>query len=209
VDDKKPEVAACVRPPNGPNSGYFPNVVVVTHESRRALFYDDLLRGKTVMVHFLSTRDRAASGLAQNLARVQPYLGARLGRDVFLYSITTDPLHDTPAVLEAFAAKIQARPGWLFLTGEPASIELLKSRLFSGGSAHRHTGQPEEDCSVGMLRYGNEAVGLWGSAPVNSSPKWIAQRLSWVMSRPKVDAAGFKRRGPAPLHAAITAGGTK
>src|SRR2546430_6940505 len=102
-------MSACVRPPNGPNAGYFPNVVVVTHENRRALFYDDLLRGKTVMIHFFSTRDEGAVKLAGSLAKVQPYLGARLGRDVFLYSVTTDPVHDTPAVLEAFAAKILAR----------------------------------------------------------------------------------------------------
>jgi protein SCO1/2 len=193
----------------GPNSGNFPNVVVVTHESRRALFYDDLLRGKTALVHFLSTSDPSATGLARHLARVQPYLGARLGRDVFMYSMTTDPLHDTSTVLGAFAAKVQARAGWYFLTGEVAAIELIKARLFAGSGAHRHAGQPEDDCSLGMLRYGNEAAGLWGAAPVASAPDWIAQRLSWVMSRPKPAADGFKRRGPAPLQSAVIAGERK
>ena len=201
---KKPEAADCVRPRNGPNSGYFPNVVVLTHENRRTLFYDDLLRGKTVLVHFFSTRDLAASSLAEHLAKVQPYIGSRLGRDVFLYSITTDPHHDTPAVLESFAVKVQAQPGWLFLTGDTRSIELLKSRLFAGAG---HAGHGEEDCSLGMLRYGNEAVGLWGSAAVKSSPEWIARRLSWVMSRPMLDSTGFNRRGPAPLQTAVTAEG--
>jgi protein SCO1/2 len=209
MDERKPDLGACVRPPNGPNSGYFPNVVVVTHESRRALFYDDLLRGKTAMVHFLSTRDSSATGIARHLAQVQPYLGARLGRDVFMYSITTDPTYDTSTVLEAFAAKVQARAGWFFLTGEVAAIELIKARLFAGGDAHHHAGQPEDDCSLGMLRYGNEAAGLWGSAPVSSAPDWIARRLSWVMSRPKPAADLFKRRGPAPLQATVIAGGRK
>ena len=40
--------------PHGPYAGYFPNVVVQTHEGRRALFYNDLLRGKTVLVHCMS-----------------------------------------------------------------------------------------------------------------------------------------------------------
>ena len=207
MDDKKPEAAACVRPANGPNAGYFPNAVVVTHEGRRALFYDDLLRGKTAIVHFFSTRDAAAPRLAANLARVQPYLGARLGRDVFLYSLTTDPLHDTPAVLEAFAAGVEARPGWLFLTGEPASMELLKARMFSGSGGHHHDSSAE-DCSLGMIRYGNEAVGLWGSAPASSPPETIAQRLSWVMTRPAAKG-GFQRRGPTPLRAGLSAGARK
>ncbi len=181
----------------------------MTHEGRRALFYDDLLCGKTVIVHFFSTRDKTAGGLAEHLSKVQPYLGARVGRDVFLYSITTDPLYDKPAVLETFAAKVEAQPGWLFLTGESRSIELLKSRLFASADAHHHTGTPEEDCSLGMLRYGNEAAGLWGTAPLNSSPEWIAQRLSWVMSRPKPETVEFKRRGPLPLQPAVAPGAGK
>ena len=69
MDDKKPAPVPCVRPANGPNAGYFPNVVVLTHESRRALFYDDLLRGRTVAVHFFSTRDASAPALTWLAAR--------------------------------------------------------------------------------------------------------------------------------------------
>jgi Cu/Zn superoxide dismutase len=36
-----PSDCECARPHNGPYAGYFPNVVV-THEGRRALFYNDL-----------------------------------------------------------------------------------------------------------------------------------------------------------------------
>ena len=203
--DQKELQAPCIRPPDGPHSRYFPNVVVITHESRRALFYEDLLRGKTAMIHFLATRDAGAPLLARNLAAVQPYLGDRLGRDVFIYSITTDPLHDTPAVLESFAARFQAQPGWLFLTGDAGAMELLKSRLFA--AAVHHHGSQEEDCSLGMLRYGNEAAGLWGTAPINSPPESIAQRISWVASRPAPEAWTFSRRGPAPLSASVLRGG--
>jgi len=180
---------------------------VVTHENRRALFYDDLLRGKTVAVHFLATRDTGAEALASRLSRVQPLVADRLGRDLYLYSITTDPLHDTPSVLEAFARRAGARPGWLFLTGHPETMELLKSRCFAG-APHAHHGPGAEDCSLAMLRYGNEAAGVWGSAPVNSTPQSIAERLASVRSRPTPEGP-FRRRGPSPLRAGVTAGGQR
>jgi SCO1/SenC family protein len=44
---------------------------------------------------------------------VQRLLGDRMGRDVFFYSITIDPTHDTPAVLKAYAEQFGAGPGWL------------------------------------------------------------------------------------------------
>jgi protein SCO1/2 len=187
--------AGCVGPANGPNSEYFPNVLVVTHENRKALFYDDLLRSKTVLINFMSLNDELSFRHAQNLRKVQNYIGPRMGRDVFIYSITVDPQNDTAEKLERFAASHDARPGWLFLTGPPEAIQRIKNSFFARGSVHQHEGGAMDDCSMSMIRYGNEAVGLWGTVPSAASPESIAQRVSWVEARPQ-PAAGFKRRGP-------------
>ena len=195
-----PAAEDCARPLNGPKADYFPNVVVVTHENRRALFYDDLLRGKTVMVNFISVKDEAELGMTKSLARVQRYLGDRLGRDVFIYSITTDPEHDSPRVLREFAESNGAGPGWLFLTGQPGAIQTLKSRFFASAATHNHGSGPVEDCSAGMVRYGNEAAGIWASFPAKTSPEWIAKRLSWLEAK-EAPVGPPKRRGPAPLAA--------
>jgi protein SCO1 len=50
-------------------------------------------------------------------------LGERLGKDVHLISISTDPETDTPAQLRAWGAKFGARPGWTLVTGEKAQID--------------------------------------------------------------------------------------
>jgi protein SCO1/2 len=189
--------AGCISPANGPNSEYFPNVLVVTHENRKALFYDDLVRGKTVLINFISLKDELAYRHAQNLRKVQHYIGPRMGRDVFMYSITVDPQNDTPEKLERFAGRHDAQPGWLFLTGAPDAIQRIKNSLFAQGPVHNHDGGAMDDCSKSMIRYGNEAVGLWGTVPSSTSPEWIAQRVSWVKSRPQ-PTGPFKRRGPAP-----------
>jgi protein SCO1 len=193
----------CAPPRNGPYSHYFPNVVVHTHEGRRALFYNDLLRGKTVLVNCMSIAGEPLHHSTANLVRVQRLLGSRVGRDVFLYSITVEPERDSPRALAAFAEAQGAGPGWLFLTGKPDVIHALRERLFAdraarnsaGGHAH---GAPSEDCSLGLVRYGNEAVGLWGSVPAQAEPEWVLRRLSWVESR-KPPTGQFKRRGPSAV----------
>jgi protein SCO1/2 len=187
---------SCERPARGPDARYFPNHAVITHEGARALFYDDLVAGKTVVLHCMSIATEPVYRTAEKLARVQPLVAGRLGRDLFFYSLTTDPENDTPMVLRDFAARHGAGPGWLFLTGETAVMHGLRDRLFQG--THVHDGQP--GCSLALLRYGNAAVGLWGSVPARSDPEWIAQRLSWVQTRER--AAGLpRRRGPLPLRA--------
>ena len=194
-----PSSCDCARPPGGLYAEYFPNVVVQTHENRQALFYNDLLRGKVVMINCMSVAYDAVYPVTDNLVRVQRLLGDRVGHEVFMYSLTVDPEHDTPRVLRAFAARHGVGPGWLFLTGAPGIMQALRDRLFAheGGSHHA----PVQDCSRGLIRYGNEPVGLWGSVPAKAEPEWIVQRLSWVATR-QLPVGPPRRRGPVALAAA-------
>lgn len=185
----------CVRPPNGPGAAYFPNVVVRTHEGRQALFYNDLLRGKIVLVNCMSVRHDETYPVTANLVRAQRLLGERAGRDVFIYSITVEPERDTPRALAAFAERHGVGNGWLFLTGTPDVVEALRDRLFVHGAGHRHGSAPARDCSLGLVRYGNERVGLWGSVPAKTDPEWIVKRVSWI-TPPERTATKPVRRGP-------------
>ncbi|HYL05297.1 MAG TPA: SCO family protein, partial [Thermoanaerobaculia bacterium] len=176
-------------------AGWIPNVVVTSHERRQALFYNDLVRGKTVMINFMSIAGEAGNPVSANLAKVQRLLGERMGREVFLYSITDEPERDTPRALAAFAASHGAGPGWLFLTGEPAAIHALRSRLFAHDGHHlQAAAAPVEDCSRGLVRYGNAAADLWGSAPALLDAHALAARLSWVRPGAPAGAAGPPRR---------------
>ncbi|HEV8242173.1 MAG TPA: SCO family protein [Thermoanaerobaculia bacterium] len=198
------DAETCVRPARGPDAHRFPNHVVVTHEETRALFYDDLLAGKTVLLHCMSIVSEPTYRSVERVAALQPLLAERLGRDLFMYSLTVDPERDTPVALRAFAARAGAGPGWLFLTGEPATMADLRMRLFWSATAHaahehdHEAGHERDDCAMAMLRYGNAAVGLWGAVPAKADPRWIVQRLAWVRAR-DVAAGAPRRRGPAPL----------
>ena len=187
----------CVTPDDGPYAEYFTNIVVHRHDGQKALFYRDLLRGKTVIINCMSVENEARYPVTANLVNVQRLLGGRLGRDVFMYSLTVDPDHDTPHVLRAFAEKHGVKPGWFFLSPRTDDVHVLRGRLFAHGGAHQHGSGPVRDCSMGLVRYGNEAVGLWGSVPARSDPEWIVKRLDWVATPEVSTAVGtFKRRGP-------------
>lgn len=186
----------CERPGGGPYADYFPNVLLRTHENRKALFYTDLLRGKTVLINCMSIENDSVYPVTENLVRVQRLLGSRVGRDVFMYSISVDPQRDTAQRLREFAARHGVGPGWLFLTGAPAEIEAVRGRLFTRPVGHGHDAAgPARDCSLGLARYGNEAVGLWGSVPAKTDAEWIASRLAWVAPRP-VPVGPPRRKNP-------------
>lgn len=195
-----PEDPACERPSRGPKSDYFPNVVVTSHLGQRSLFYDDLLAEKTVLINCMSVRGNDAYPVTENISKVQPFLADRLGRDVFMYSLTVDAEHDKPEVLADFARQYGAQPGWSFITGSPEDMDAIRGRLFSHNPGLHHVGRTPRDCSVGLMRYGNEAVGLWGSVPAVADPEWIARRLSWVVPRDRQPNT-FRRGGPLPRHA--------
>lgn len=133
---------------------YFPNVSLVTQEGRTVRFYNDLIKDKIVLVNFIYASCKEVCPLiTARMAQVQKALGDRVGRDIFLYSITLDPLHDTPAVLQQHAAAFHAGPGWLFLTGKPEDINAVRYKL---GERSKGLGDHRNDALMG-----NGATGEW------------------------------------------------
>ena len=109
---------------------YFPNVVLRTHENRPVRFYDDLIRDKVVILNFMYARcDGVCPSITANPVKIQALLGDRIGRGIFMYPITLKPEQDTPGALAEYVAMHNIGPGWLFLTGEPADVELLRRKL--------------------------------------------------------------------------------
>jgi protein SCO1/2 len=82
------------------------------------------LRGKIVLLDFIFTRCPGPCPLLSlKFSQLQKQLGARLGKEVMLVSITIDPRHDTPEVLKEYARRYEANTaGWKFLTGSTRDI---------------------------------------------------------------------------------------
>src|SRR4029077_3148619 len=109
--------SAPVADSNRKGAAYFSNVELITQDGKKVRFYDDLLKGKIVVIDLFYTQCLDSCPLeTARLAQVQRMLGDRVGRDIYFYSISIDPWRDTPAQLKAYAEKYRIGPGWLFLT---------------------------------------------------------------------------------------------
>ncbi len=158
---------------------HFPNLWLTTHEGRKVRFYDDLMKDKIVLINFMYVKcDGVCPGITANLAKLQKLLGNRLGRDIFMYSFTLKPEEDTPVVLRNYAAAYKVRPGWSFLTGAPADMELLRRKL--GFTDPDPKIDAVKSSHIGNVRYGNEPLQLWGSMPGLAKASWIAESIKWV-----------------------------
>jgi protein SCO1 len=160
--------------PTGLNG--IPNVAVVTHEGQAVRFYDDLVKDRIVTLNFMYTDcTDICLPMTSNLTRVQALLGARVGRDIFMYSITLQPKRDTVEALRAHAKLFGVKPGWKFLTGTPQAIEHLRVSL---GFTDPDPAIDRIDAShTGILRYGNDALQRWAGTPGLGRPEWIAHTI--------------------------------
>ena len=156
---------------------YFPNVELTTQHGEHVRFYD-LIKGRTVAIELIYTSCQFACPLeTARLAQVQKLLGNRMGKDIFFYSISIDPAHDTPAVMKAFAEKFHAGPGWTFLTGKADDIELLSRKL----GLYSAPNPANQDGHTPAVLLGNEATGQWMRGSALDHPQMTATMLSqWV-----------------------------
>jgi protein SCO1/2 len=154
----------------------FPNLPLITQEGRAVRLYSDLIEGKTVVFHFMYTTCTGSCPLTTaNLARVRDLLGARVGRDLFLYSVSVDPSYDTPERLRAYAQRFGATPGWRFLTGRDDDIATLRRR-FGDDPSRALDGSNH----LNLFSYGVEPLQRWGTCAALLDPKWVVRYISWL-----------------------------
>lgn len=160
---------------------YFPNILLVTQDGKTVRFYDDLIKDKVVAINFIFTHcSDSCPAETASLRQVQKELGDRAGRDVFFYSISIDPEHDTPAVLKEYSQRFRAGPGWTFLTGNKADITLLRKKL--GLYNKDESGQVTSNHSISLI-VGNEATGKWIKRSPFDEPKTLVRLLGYSLQQ--------------------------
>ena len=145
------------QPADTPAHKYFTDVELINQNGEKMRFYSDLIQGKVVIIDsFFATCQGSCLPMNQNLAKVQEALGDRLGKDVYILSISVDPTIDTPPNLKQYAKKLQARPGWFFLTGTKENVDFALKKI----------GQFVDDKQdhLNIFIIGNERTGLWKKA---------------------------------------------
>jgi protein SCO1 len=170
---------AAAQAARGPAGSKLPDLPLVTQDGKTVRFYSDLVRGKVVFINMMYAQCSVqCPPTTQNLKRAYEALGARAGKDIFMYSISLTPEADSPAALRAYMKQQGVGPNWTFLTGRPEDVDRIRRGLgFADpdpkldGDLTRHTG---------MVRVGNDALDRWTMTPSMVSPGQILECLMAV-----------------------------
>ena len=152
---------------------YFSDVELLDQDGRKLRFYSDVLKGKTVVINaFFTTCTSVCPPMNRNMEKIQEALGERVGKDVFLVSISVDPVTDTPTRLKEYSKKFHAGPGWTFLTGKKENVDWA---LYKVG---QYVEDKQEHTTIIIV--GNEATGLWKKAFGMAKPAELLQIVESV-----------------------------
>lgn len=151
---------------------YWLDSVLQTHDGKNVRFYTDLIRNKVVIVNAMYT---VCTGVCPNntaaLVALQDSLGDRIGKNIFIYSISLQPDLDSAAALKDYARKYGVKKGWTFLTGKSRDIELIRRKLGFYDS------DPVADANLsnhsGVFRVGNDLQNRWFMTPAATPTKQI------------------------------------
>jgi protein SCO1/2 len=134
-----------------------PDVVLRNQEGQDVRFYSDLIKDKVVVLDFFYANcTYVCARQGKVFSELQSLLGERLGKSVFLISVSTDPVKDNPEQLKAWGARYKLKPGWTLVTGDEAEMNKLLVRFTgnkAGGGMH-----------VPATFIANDTKGLWTSA---------------------------------------------
>jgi len=166
----------------GPQKGLwekvFPNVTLMTQDEKKVRFYEDLIKGKCVVINLMYTTcdGKLCTQGIENLIKVQEGLEGvkkHLGYEVYMYSITVDPKTDTSEVLKEYA-KIH-KANWTFLTGKSEDLEKIRRALGQTISDAKKNTKKDADgkSHTGLIQILYEPTGKKQSISVLASPQRI------------------------------------
>jgi protein SCO1/2 len=103
---------------------------LLDQDGRTVRFRSDVIGDRIVVIDtFFTTCGLICPILSAIYADLQDQIGNRLGREVTLVSISVDPNTDIPPRLKEFAARWEAKPGWVFLTGQKQTVDRVLEGL--------------------------------------------------------------------------------
>ncbi len=106
-----------------------PNVALLDHNGRSVRFYDDVMKGRKVLLNVMySVCSNICTPATRNLIEARRLLGDH-AKDLRFVSMTLTPLADTPEALRAYKKLHAIDANWTFLTGTPKNMETAQRAL--------------------------------------------------------------------------------
>jgi protein SCO1/2 len=147
-----------------------PDLLVLDQNGKERRFYSDLIKNKVVVLSFFFTSCVSVCP-AMNLAlsKLQTNLADRLGKDVFIVTVTKDPETDKPPHLKAWGKALGVKPGWTMVTGEPSVIAKIV-RDFTGDRLGK-------DAHNTIFILGSDRTGNWTDISGYATPEELRQQI--------------------------------
>jgi protein SCO1/2 len=153
-----------------------PDLLVMDQDGVKRRFYSDLIKDKVVILSFFFSSCPTMCPVMNNtLGKLQTTLGDRLGKDVFIVTVTKDPETDTPARLKTWGKSLHPQPGWTMITGDINAI---------GKIVHDFTGDRlGQDMHNTVFFIGNDKTGSWSDLSGYASPSDLREQIDIVSGR--------------------------
>jgi protein SCO1 len=134
------------------------------------------LRGRTVLVGFVHTSCKGPCELmTAKMSQVDQKLGSQADTRVTMVTVTTDPDHDGPPQMLAYAkAQGVNLPGWYFLSGKPADVRRV---LALYGVSHEESEEDEMTHVLDLYLIAPDGVRAHHYSGLGTSPDQIASDI--------------------------------
>ena len=130
------------------------DVPLLDATGKRVRLREDVIGNRIAIVNFIYTTCTTVCPVSSaTFQQLQKRLGAALGKNVVLITITVDPLRDTPQRLREYAGRYEAREGWVWLTGAKPDVDAVLKGF--GAYAARFEDHPS------MVLVGDARGGPW------------------------------------------------
>jgi cytochrome oxidase Cu insertion factor (SCO1/SenC/PrrC family) len=155
----------------GRETKFLPDLVLLDQNGQRVHFYSDLIKDKVVLINFFYTScSNTCLTQGRVFSELQHELGDRLGKEVFLISVSMDPETDTPERLHSWAEEQGQRKGWTLVTGNKDEMAKLVGHL---------TGNPlgRIELHSSFIYIGNDKTDNWAAIYGLAAPKNLVKKI--------------------------------
>ena len=155
----------------GQEAKFLPDLPLLDQDNHEVRFYSDLIKDRNVLISFFfTTCSNTCLMQGKVFSDLQNELGDRLGKDIFLISVTMDPETDTPQRLKTWGEQHGRRNGWTLVSGKTAEMEILVSHLTGNPLGRLQTHAP-------FIFLGNDKKNHWIATYGLSAPKKLMKQI--------------------------------
>lgn len=151
------------------------NAELLEQNGKQVKFVTDIVGDRIVVINFIYTDCTTACPISSAiLSKLQDQLGEKLQQNVHMISISINPSKDTPESLKTYAAHFNAKPEWVWLTGEKNQVDdLLKGLRVYSVDYRNHTP---------VILVGDPVSGIWVRFDGFTSPEILAAKVNELLA---------------------------